>query len=98
MYDAKKMLEDSFYHRLCRDLERGTRRRKIGYNKYRLVLEVLKLPTVVPAHQREIITQAMLDKAHYMASMIKSELNGPRLTYDSKERLIMLQGSYGSRQ
>jgi len=98
MYAAKRMLEDFYYQRLCRDLERGTRRRKIAYTKYRWVLEVLKLPNTVPRHRREEITQAMLDRAHEMASLIKSELNGPLLAYDSTERIVMLQGSYGSRQ
>ncbi len=98
MYAAKRIVEDSYYQRLCRDLERGTRRRKIAYAKYRWVLEVMKLPRTVPEHRREEITQAVLDRAHEMADLISSELNGPLLAYDSAERVIMLHGSYGSRQ
>lgn len=98
MHAAKKMIEDPFYHRLFRDLQRGKRRRKISYEKYRWVSKVLTLPPAVPEHQRGEITQAMLDAAHRMADLIKRELNGPRLHYDSTDRMVMLHGSYGSRQ
>ena len=94
---ARALVEDAFYQRLCRDLERRKRKRKIGQTRYEAVLAVSRLPRTVPNGAPEMIPQWMLDRAHSMASLIRSSLHGPWLEYDYNPQIVVLHGSYGSR-
>jgi hypothetical protein len=94
---ALKMVRDPYYRRLCRDLENRSRRRKINCDRLALVRAVQHCPISVPEGW-ESITQAELDNAHAMASLIESHLEGDFLYYDYAQRVIRLHGSYGSKQ
>ena len=95
---AREVVQDAYYQRLCRDLEHKTRKRRINRHRFELVMAVRKLPEIVPEKWRATVPQWMLERAHEMANLIESHLHSKWLEYDFSPKVILLHGSYGSRQ
>ena len=91
------MVRDPYYARLCRDLERGLRQRKIGRDRLAVVRSVQTCPKSKPGSWGTV-SQPDLDKAHDMAALIADHFSGPSLRYDYEPKNITLPGSYGSNQ
>jgi len=94
---ARALLRDPYYARLAKDLQRGTRKRRIGFERMARVLAVQRPERVVRAARYSAITQAQHDRAHEIAEEIASSLHGERLQYDSPKPLV-LPGHYGKNQ
>ena len=78
---VKKLAFDPYYSRLYQDLLRGKRQRVITPDEYLPVLEVLNLPSKVPAGEFRI-SQIVLDEARMRARRIKASIRTGALRYE----------------